>query len=146
MKRAVDYIGVGIGAVIIKNGKLFLSKRGKKSQNEEDKWELPGGAMEYGESFEQTVIREIREEFGFTIKPIEWLEPFNHFIPKEQQHWVALCFICEVVKGIPRIKEPDKSSEIGWYSIEEMEKMDLALPSQKRLKQLKQKYPKGLPF
>src|SRR5690348_8756884 len=68
MRKGIDYIGVGVGAVLFnREGKIFLSKRGKKSRNERGKWECPGGALEFGESFEDTIQREMEEEFGIKI-------------------------------------------------------------------------------
>lgn len=146
MKRGKDYIGVGIGAVIINEaGKVFLSKRGKNAQNERGLWECPGGALEYGESFEESVIREIKEEFDFEVEPLTQLEPFNHLIPDEGQHWVALAFICRIKSGTPKIMEQDKSEAIGWFTFAEMEKLALAEPSKMRLQQMKQTYKKALP-
>jgi 8-oxo-dGTP diphosphatase len=146
MKRGVDYIGVGIGAVIIDpKGKIFLSKRGPKSQNEIGKWSMPGGTLEFGESFEQAIIREMQEEFGITVEIRDTLEPFNHLIPEEHQHWVALCFICKLKYGTPEIKEPDKSEQIGWFNQSELKRMDLTHPAQHRLRQLNVKYPGGIP-
>jgi len=44
MKKGIDYIGVGAGAIIFnKDGALFLAKRGKEARNEKHKWEFPGG-------------------------------------------------------------------------------------------------------
>lgn len=146
MKRGVDYIGVGIGAVVVnRNGKLFLSKRGKKTQNEKGKWELPGGALEFGDSFEATIIREMKEEFDITVQVVDTLSPFNHIIPDEHQHWVALCFMCKLINGTPKIMEPEKSEQIGWFDLLELDKLPLALPAQYRLKQIRQKYPNGIP-
>jgi len=54
--KGVDYIGVGIGAVLInKEGKIFLSKRGKKARNERGKWEMPGGGLKFDEGFDETL-------------------------------------------------------------------------------------------
>lgn len=145
MKKGVNYIGVGIGAVIINlEGKMFLSKRGQKAQNEKGKWELPGGAMEFGDSFEETIKREVKEEFSIDIDILDNLDPFNHLIPEEKQHWVALCFICKIKGGIPKILEHHKIEKIGWFTIEEAEKLDLTLPAKHNLMQLKEKYPQGL--
>ena len=109
MKIGKDFIGVVIGAVIVnKKGKIFLSKRGSEAQNERGKWECPGGALEFGETFEKALIREIKEEFGFEIKVKEAFKPFNHIIPEEKQHWVALAFVCIVEKR----KIP---SRIAWF-------------------------------
>ena len=148
MKRGVDYIGVGIGAVIFnEEGKIFLGKRGKKARNEAGKWECPGGALEFGESFEDTLIREMKEEFDIDIEVIDQLAAFNHLIPEDRQHWVALAFLCRIKSGTPKILEPEKCDEIGWFTLNEMRKMPLTIASARRLKQiLERKYVSGLPW
>jgi len=51
MKKGIDYIGIGIGAVIInKDKKIFLSQRGKNARNEKGRWECPGGGLEFGDT------------------------------------------------------------------------------------------------
>ncbi len=136
MRKGIDYIGVGVGAIIVNaEGKIFLAKRGKKARNEVGKWECPGGGLEFGDSFEATIIREMKEEFGITISVGEPLEALNHLIVDEKQHWVALGFMCKIINGTPKILEPDKCSEIGWFSVEEMAKMPLSLATKERLQQ-----------
>lgn len=136
-KSGIDYIGVGIGAVIFdKEGKIFLSKRGKKSRNEQGKWECPGGAMEFGDSFEDTIKREMKEEFDIDIEIIHQLNALNHRIPAEKQHWIAQGFICKIKQGIPKILEPEKSEAIGWFTIDEMKNMSLTIATTYRLKEL----------
>ena len=62
MKKGVDYIGVGVGAVIFNSeGKVFLSKRGPKARNEVGTWEFPGGGVEFGEKLADALVREIKE-------------------------------------------------------------------------------------
>lgn len=140
MKKGIDFIGVGIGAVIInKQGKVFLSKRGPKARNEVGKWECPGGALEFGERMEQTVVREIKEEFDFDIEPVAQMWAVDHLIPEEDQHWVAIAYLCKVKKGKPKILEHQKSAAIGWFTTDEMEKMDISLPTRHRLNELKKK-------
>lgn len=143
MRKGIDYIGVGIGAVILnKDEKIFLAKRGRKAKNEKGKWECPGGSLEFGESFENALIREMKEEFNIDIEIIDQLATFNHIIPEEKQHWAALAFICRIKNGTPKILEPKKCEEIGWFSIKEMKKMPLTIASAHRLKQiLDRKYP-----
>lgn len=145
LKPGVDYVGVGIGVVIVDNqGRIFLSKRGNKSQNERGKWECPGGRLEFSEGFIESITREIKEEFGVEIKVLDWLAPFNHLIPEEHQHWVALCALGKIISGKPQILEPEKSVQIGWFTLEEMEKLDLTLPASEHLSQIRVKYPDGL--
>lgn len=146
MKNGIDYIGVGIGAVIInKDKKIFLHKRGKKARNEKGKWGSPGGTLRFGETFEEAVKREMKEEFGVDIEPVDIFETFNHKIPDDKQHWVAIAFVYKIKKGKPKIMETDKCEKIGWFTMEEMEKMDLTIVGRKRLEQLKEKYPHDLP-
>lgn len=138
MQKGIDYIGVGIGAIIVNNeGKFFLSKRGKKARNERGLWEFPGGGLEFGESFENTIHRELMEEFGITVEIIRQISTFNHLIPDEKQHWVAVAFLCKHKSGTPKILEPEKCDEIGWFTFEEIKKLPLSTASDFRLVQIK---------
>jgi 8-oxo-dGTP diphosphatase len=116
MKRGVDYIGVGVGAVIVDaNGRLFLARRGPKAKNERGLWEFPGGSVEFGETLADALKREMREEYGIEIAVGELLDVVDHILPEEGQHWVSPSFICSIVSGEPVIQEPEKCSEIGWF-------------------------------
>lgn len=146
MKKGIDYIGVGVGALIINNeGKTFLAKRGKEVRNEKGLWEFPGGGVRFGDTVEDTIIREIKEEYGVDIEIIELLGVNNHIIPDEKQHWVSPCFICKIISGMPEILEPHKCDEIGWFTIEEASKMPISLVTQSNIKHLKEKYGDTLP-
>lgn len=121
MKPGVDYIGVGVGAIIINDeGQLFMAKRGSKVTNEAGLWEFPGGSVEYGERLRDALRREIKEEFDIEIEVGPLLDAVDHILPEEGQHWVSPTFICRVKSGEPRILEPDKCDEICWYSLEEI--------------------------
>lgn len=146
MKRGIDYIGVGVGAAIIKEGKLFITKRGKKAKNERGKWEIPGGSVEYGETFEKAIKREIKEEHGIEIEILELLGICDHIIKSERQHWVSPTYICRLKRGTPKILEPDKCDEIGWFSLKEAESLSLSIITKYDLSLLKKKFPKGLPL
>ncbi|MBD3279522.1 MAG: NUDIX domain-containing protein, partial [Candidatus Pacebacteria bacterium] len=61
-KAGKDHIGVGVGALIFNDeGHLLLTLRGEKAKNERGKWEIPGGAVEFGETIEQALKREMKE-------------------------------------------------------------------------------------
>src|SRR6266566_1501358 len=142
MKKGIDYIGVGVGAAIFnKEGKLFITLRGKEAKNERGKWEIPGGSVEYGETFEQAIKREIKEELGIEIKIIELLGICDHIIPQEHQHWVSPTYICKIVRGEPKILEPHKCEQFGWFTIKEAEKLPLSIVTEYDISLLKKKYP-----
>lgn len=144
MKRGVDYIGVGVGAAIFNDkGEVFITLRGKEAKNEQGKWEIPGGSVEYGETFEEAVKREIKEEHGIEIKIIELLGICDHIIPDEHQHWVSPTYICKIIKGKPKILEPNKCEQVGWFSIDEAAKLPLSIVTKYDILLLRKKYPKG---
>ena len=138
MKAGIDYIGVGMGALIFNNdGKLLLAKRGKKAKNERGKWEIPGGALEFGETFAEGLKREIQEELDIEIEVGGILQLCDHIISEEKQHWVAPTYFCKIISGIPKILEPEKCEEIGWFSIEEAEKLELSIITKEDIRILK---------
>jgi mutator protein MutT len=121
MKRGVDYIGVGVGAIIVDGqGRLFLARRGPKAKNERGLWEFPGGSVEFGEKLAEALQREMREEYGIEIAVGDLLDVVDHILPEEGQHWVSPTFICTVAGGEPAIREPDKCAEIGWFKLDEI--------------------------
>lgn len=140
MKAGIDYIGVGMGALVFNDeGKLLLTKRGKKAKNERGKWEIPGGALEFGETFKEGLQREIKEELDITIEVGEILQLCDHMIPEEKQHWVSPTFFCTIVSGTPTILEPEKCDEIGWFTIEEASKLPLSIVTREDIRVLKEK-------
>lgn len=139
MKKGIDYIGVGVGAIISNSaGEVFLARRGNEARNERGKWEFPGG-VEFNETLEQALLREVREEYGFEIEVQELLDVVDHIIPAEKQHWVSPSFLCRVKSGTPRIREPHKCAEIGWFELDRIPEDQLTIASKKSLESLRKK-------
>jgi mutator protein MutT len=138
MKKGIDYIGVGAGAIIVnKDGALFLAKRGKDARNEKHKWEFPGGSVEFGETLANALVREVREEYGFVINVIQLLDVVDHILPDEKQHWISPTFLCRYKRGKPRILEPHKCEEIGWFNLNDIPAKKMTMASRKSLDSLK---------
>lgn len=138
MKPGIDYIGVGVGALIFnEEGKFFMTLRGPQAKNERGKWEIPGGAVDFNETLEHAIVREVFEECGITIKVKGLLQVCSHIIADEKQHWVSPTYICEIVEGEPTIKEPEKCSAMGWFTIEEAEKLPLSIATQNDVEKMK---------
>ena len=123
MKRGIDYIGVGVGAIIVnKEGRVFLARRGPKAKNEQGLWEFPGGSVEFGETLTQALQREMYEEYGIKVSVGELVDVVDHILNQEHQHWVSPTFICQIISGEPYIREPAKCTEIGWFRVDQMPK------------------------
>lgn len=141
MKRGVDYIGVGSGAMIFNSeGKVFIAKRGPKARNESGKWDFPGGSVEFGELCEDAVKREIKEEYDFDIEVIELLEVVDHILPEEKQHWVSPSFVARHVAGEAKNMEPEKCTEIKWVDLSEIDPASLSTTSKSNFKKYIERY------
>ena len=79
-----------VAAIIHKDGKIFATQRGYGAYK--DYWELPGGKIEAGETPEQALIREIKEELATTIQPEQFLMTVEYDYP--EFHLSMDCFIC----------------------------------------------------
>lgn len=121
MIRGVDYIGVGVGAIIVNDdGYIFLARRGPNAKNERGLWEFPGGSVEFGETLAQALQREMLEEYGIEIIVGELVDVVDHILPQEKQHWVSPTYICKIKSGVPKIQEPKKCVDIQWFDINQV--------------------------
>lgn len=101
---------VGVGGVIIENGRAVLIRRG--SEPLKGQWSIPGGTLELGESLQEGVMRELREETGLEVRVLELIEVFDRIFPsseaaaekpqKPQYHFVIADYLCERVAGEAR--------------------------------------------
>jgi mutator protein MutT len=121
MKQGIDYIGVGVGALLVdEQGRIFLAQRGQRAKNERGLWECPGGSVEFGETLTMALRREMAEEFGIEIMVGELIDLVDHILPEEGQHWVSPTYLWRIVRGEPQIREPEKCAAIGWFALDEV--------------------------
>lgn len=107
-------------AIIFRDGKILAAQRNVKGKLPL-KWEFPGGKVESGETLEESLIREIREELGMEIRILKALSPVLHHYPNlSVKLWP---FVCSSEKGEPILKE---HHAILWLEKEELEGLDWA--------------------
>lgn len=123
MKKGHDYIGVGVTFFCHDGvGRFVMGKRSKNARDEHGHWDLGGGGIEFGESAEDTVRREIREEYGAEVLALEFLGYMD--VHREHggapTHWISLAFKVLVDTAEIRNAEPDMCDEVRWFSMDDL--------------------------
>ena len=108
---------VGVGVMILKDGKVLLGKR--RGSHGEGEYSFPGGHLEYMESFEACAKRETKEECGIDIQNIRFqlLSNVTKYAPK---HYVHTGLIADWNSGEPEVLEPEKCESWDWYEIDKL--------------------------
>lgn len=102
-----------VAAIIKKQDKIFITRR---SYGEfADMWEFPGGKIELGESREEALIREVKEELELDINNLEYLTTVDYDYPNF--HLTMHCFICEICGGELVL---NAHNDAKWVSLEEL--------------------------
>ena len=103
-----------MGALIFQRGNILLAERGKEPLK--GYWSLPGGMLETGETLEEGVTREVREETGLEVKPLGVLEIFERIMRDSQgaaeYHYVLIDYVCRITGGI--LCAGDDVSRVAW--------------------------------
>lgn len=107
---------VGVGAVIIKDGKTLLAKR--KGSHASGCYGSLGGHLEFGESPVEAVKREAREELGIEVGNVRFVVCTN--MMKYGKHYVDVSFVADHISGEPRIMEEDRIEHVGWYPLDNL--------------------------
>ncbi|MDP1884372.1 MAG: NUDIX domain-containing protein [Candidatus Moranbacteria bacterium] len=104
---------VGVITCVIKEGKVLFGKR--KNSPGAGTWCLPGGHLEFGESWEEGARREIFEETGLGVENIRLWTVTNEVFPEEREHYVMVWMVADCGSGEPRLKEPEKFERWDWF-------------------------------
>lgn len=117
---------VGVGSIIIENGRVVLVKRAHPPIQGE--WSIPGGVLEVGEMVREAAIREAREETGLIVEPGELLGVFDRILrdanKRVQYHYVLIDFLCLRVGG--ELAAASDAAEVQWFTREELPALSLA--------------------
>lgn len=136
LKPGADYIGVSC-VFWCHDGKenILFSKRSQNCKDEQGWWECGGGSMEFGETFEDAVRRELLEEYRVEPLELERITTYNLIRTNAGQktHWIIVVYAVLVDPTKVQNGEPEKIDEIRWCAIDNAPKplhsaMDKEIP------------------
>ncbi len=113
-RSQVPHKRIGVAVISNQSGEILIDKR-KMGGAMGGMWEFPGGKMEAGETVEDCIVREIREELAIEISVGEHLMTIEHTYPTIEVTLIA--HHCKHISGIP---QPIESDEIRWVKIEDL--------------------------
>ena len=134
---------VGVGGVVIENGRALLIRRGTEPLL--GQWSIPGGTLELGESLEAGVVRELKEETGLSVRIVEMIEVFDRIYEGETDaasagtlgspraattekkrprfHFVIIDYLCERIDG--EAKAGSDVTDVAYATEDELVKYGL---------------------
>lgn len=116
----------GFGVLIMKDNKILFGKRHddpEKASSDlhgEGTWTMPGGKMDFGETFEFGAAREVLEETGLVInkEKLQVVSVTNDVAG--DAHYITIGFLAPEVEGEPQVLEPDEITEWKWFALDEL--------------------------
>lgn len=126
METPIKKMGSGVGVMILKDGKILLGQRhsdptkAASDMQGQGAWTMPGGKLEFGESFEECGRREVLEETGIAVdaKDLELISLTNDFVPTA--HYVTIGLLCTKFSGDAKVMEPDTITKWDWFDIDNL--------------------------
>lgn len=121
MNKGIDFIGLTVSFLCHDGeGNVLLSKRGSKARDEHGRWDCGGGGVEFGDTIEATLRKEIAEEYLTDVLKAEFLgfrDVFREHDGKKT-HWLSLDYLAHVDRAKVGNGEPHKLDAIEWFSLD----------------------------
>jgi 8-oxo-dGTP diphosphatase len=115
---------VGVGGVVIQRGRALLVLRA--SEPLKGRWSIPGGLVELGEELERAVARELKEETGLTVEPVQVVMVFDRIQRVRRRvryHFVIVDYFCRLKRG--KLRPASDVLDARWARPEELGKYNL---------------------
>ncbi len=123
MQKGVDYPAITVSYLCHdKDGNFLLNKRSNNCRDEHGVWDFGGGSLDFGDSIEDTLKKELKEEY--CVEPIayEFLGYLDLFREMNgiKTHWISLEFLIEIDREKVKNGEPHKFEELGWFRLDSL--------------------------
>ena len=124
-----DYPRVGVGGVVVNNGRVLLIRRGQ--QPLKGRWSLPGGLVEVGETLIEALRRELKEETGLDVEPVQILGIFERILlgrrsslgrRRVRYHYVLVDYVCRLRRSRrpPKLRPATDVTAACWVRPEQL--------------------------
>jgi 8-oxo-dGTP diphosphatase len=144
LQPGVDYTGVTI-VFLCHDGKgnILLNKRRKNCRDEQECWDPGGGGLEFNDSVEETLKKEIKEEYCKDVLSYEFLgfRDIHRQLNGKPTHWVSIDFKVLVDRSKVKNGEPHKFDDLGWFQVN-----TLPTPLHSQFPEFLKKYKNKLPY
>lgn len=118
-------VRVGTGLILVKDGKMLLGRR--RGSHAAGLYSFPGGHLDWNETWEQGVLRELEEECGPNVKvrlrPIGLQRAVfitNNPMPQYDKHYITIFMVADWVEGEPENTEPHKCDGWEWFNFDQL--------------------------
>lgn len=123
MKKGVDFIGVAVVYFCHDGqGNFVMAQRSQNTRDEQGNWDIGGGGVEFEDTVENTLRKEIKEEYDCEIKKFEFLG-FRDVLREQNgspSHWIALDYRILVNRTEVKNNEPHKFDDIGFFRLDNL--------------------------
>jgi mutator protein MutT len=124
LKAGKDFIGIGVGAIIVNDeNEILMMKRAAsvdKDRTTTGMWSVAGGQVEFGESAEDAIKREIEEELCVEVEITKFIGYTDQILKESGVHWLCLHFLCKIKDGKPHITEHGKTEKLEWFAVTDL--------------------------
>jgi 8-oxo-dGTP pyrophosphatase MutT (NUDIX family) len=123
MKQGLDHIGISVTYFCHDGqGNFIMAKRSQQARDEKGLWDTGGGGLDFGLTVEETLVKEIKEEYSTDVLGYEFLGYRDVHREHEglKTHWVALDFKVLVDRKKVKIGEPHKFDDLQWFRLDNL--------------------------
>jgi 8-oxo-dGTP diphosphatase len=122
MNQPPGIFNVAVEAVIVKDGNILITQRSFERSHAPGEWEMLTGRVEQGETFEEALKREVKEEVGLKVEILQPFNTFHFYRASEKTEHLGVSFLCKYIGGKVTL---DKNEQIDykWATPKEAEKL-----------------------